>query len=34
MENTRPNPDLKDGNGEYKHASELKNVLHERSGRN
>ncbi|KAG1056965.1 hypothetical protein G6F43_001186 [Rhizopus delemar] len=34
MENTRPNPDLKDGNGGYKHASELKNVLHERSGRN
>lgn len=33
MENTHPNPDLKDETGEYKHACELQNELHERCGR-
>jgi FAD synthetase len=33
MENTYPNPDLKDSNGEYKHACKLENELHERDGR-
>lgn len=32
MENTFPNPELKDGNG-YKHACELQDELHERDGR-
>ncbi|RCH86774.1 3'-phosphoadenosine 5'-phosphosulfate sulfotransferase [Rhizopus stolonifer] len=32
MENTHPNPDLKEENG-YKHASQLENTLHERCGR-
>ncbi|CAO3698609.1 unnamed protein product [Rhizopus stolonifer] len=32
MENTHPNPDLKEENG-YRHASQLENTLHERCGR-
>ena len=33
MENTHPNPNLKDETGKYKHASKLQNELYERCGR-